>query len=324
MIKLTQLKVKLFTHNDLDGIGAAVVANHVFGKENVGIEFCGYNDIDKKFGEFIVSKQIDNYNVVFITDISLKSESIIQYIDQKASDKVMLIDHHGTAEHFNKYSWARVNELEPNPYSPCEEQNSSGTSAFYQFLIESGFYSFEENTELNEFVEMVRLWDSWDWTRTSPVTEHAMLLNTLLSTIGRWKFVDRFSENPSVMFNNTERTIVDIEVRRMKYEVRKKQESLIVMDLVVPESGIYKVGVAWVSNYISEVGNELASDNPELDFIVMINGDRLSFRGIHDEIDLGEIAKHFNGGGHPKAAGGSVDKSLLEKVAKLMLSQDEN
>jgi len=312
------LKIKLFTHNDLDGIGCGVVAKHAFG-DSVDVEYCGYDSIDTKVAEFLISPEFVATDVVFITDISVKEEALVKLIEKKASDKLMLLDHHKTATHLNQYGWAQVSENEPDPHNEGMERLSCGTTAFYNYLVENGL--LKATPELQDFVEQVRSWDTWDWTRTSPRNEQAMLLNLLLTVIGRWKFVDRFSENAEVVFNATERTLVDIEKRRIEYTVKTKQKALVERDLILP-IGTYRVGVVFAENYLSDVGNSLAEDNPHLDFIIMISsGTRLSFRGIEKGIDLGLVAKEFGGGGHPLASGASLGEEHLNKLFDIILNK---
>ena len=38
----------------------------------------------------------------------------------------------------------------------------------------------------------------------------------------------------------------------------------------------------------------------------MVNQKSISYRTTKEDIDLSEIAKHFGGGGHPKAAGAEL------------------
>ena len=45
-----------------------------------------------------------------------------------------------------------------------------------------------------------------------------------------------------------------------------------------------------------------------IDFAVVRSGEKLSFRSVKDEIDVSEIAKMYDGGGHAKAAGGKGRK----------------
>ena len=41
-------KNKLFTHCDLDGIGCAILAYFAFGRDNVDVEYCNYDDVGWK------------------------------------------------------------------------------------------------------------------------------------------------------------------------------------------------------------------------------------------------------------------------------------
>lgn len=47
------MKYKLFTHTDLDGVGCAILAYLAFGRENVDVEYCNYNDVNEKVGDHI-------------------------------------------------------------------------------------------------------------------------------------------------------------------------------------------------------------------------------------------------------------------------------
>ena len=44
--------IKLFTHQDLDGIGCAILAQLTFGK-NVDITYCNYDEVDSLVKEYI-------------------------------------------------------------------------------------------------------------------------------------------------------------------------------------------------------------------------------------------------------------------------------
>ena len=64
--------------------------------------------------------------------------------------------------------------------------------------------------------------------------------------------------------------------------------------------------------YSSELGNVLSERHPELDFIAIIKQNSVGLRCVKDKINLTEIAKHFNGGGHKKASGFPMDKIKLD------------
>ena len=71
-------------------------------------------------------------------------------------------------------------------------------------------------------------------------------------------------------------------------------------------------GFVYADRYFSEMGNRLAELHPEYDFIAMIDvgGGMVSYRTVKDDINLGELAKQFGGGGHPKSAGSRFDPTV--------------
>ncbi|QKE56542.1 DHH family phosphoesterase [Bacillus phage YungSlug] len=378
-----QKEVKHFTHIDLDAVGCALVGYYAFG-DTMDVEYCGYNNIDEKLWDFIQDGEIDNYNLVLITDITPKDKNLIKEINENYADKFLLLDHHDNedAKAFNNYSWGYVNEFEEvienkinnkcgyvkriyhreaekidrlierienseglvdedyidellikrGEYPTKLQRLSCGTTILYNYLKDKGMFDrYDEGTkaEIHELVEIVRMFDTWDWTRISKGIGHvAYQLDLLLSTIGRYKFVKRFRENPQMIFNQTEQAILEIEQKRIDRLLKDKQENLYETTLTVSEGEEwkdYKVGVVFAESYLSLIGNELAKANTHLDFIVMITpSGKLSFRCREDStIHLGrEIAPHFNGGGHPKASGGSIDKDTFERILLLAISTD--
>ena len=106
------MRVKLFTHTDLDGIGCAVLAYLSFGYENVDVEQCNYDDIDDYVEAFMEDDGLyRSYDKIFITDISV-SDSVANMIDilDRVDRRVQLFDHHGTALFLNKYDWCMIKE----------------------------------------------------------------------------------------------------------------------------------------------------------------------------------------------------------------------
>lgn len=312
------MKVKLFTHTDLDGVGCAVVGKHAFG-DALDVEYCDYHEVNQKVKSFLESDEFDDTDVIFITDISVNDTEVINLINHIASDKLLVIDHHATAESLNQFSWARVSEYEDDPLDRSKKRLSSGTSAFFFYLVKNKLLKPSE--ELLDFVEQVRSYDSWDWTRVQPKNILAYQLNMLLTLVGRYKFVERFSENPEVVFNSVESTLLEVEQKRMDLYIKSKKKKLKTKELHLSQ-GTYKVGYVFAENYISELGNELGKENPDLDFIVMLIGsDKLSFRRPDgkDHIDLGKIAKEFGGGGHPTAAGANIPPDKQLEVLRMFL-----
>lgn len=311
------MKVKLFTHTDLDGVGCAIVAKHAF--ENVDVEFCNYDEIDKKVEEFTATMQYRHYDKVFITDISV-SEKVALLIDfsmsreLEAKDKYTLIDHHATAKWLNKYEWAMVNDQEISIYPKESYMKSSGTSLFYGYLWDKYGINLPF---LLRFIELVRRYDTWDWFNKYS-DQHAKKLNDLFYIIGREKFIERMMENTNPAFSDSEELILDLEEDKISRYITSKEKEMVIKTL--GSEGV--AGIVFAEQYHSELGNHLALSHPEVDFIVLINAGekKVSYRGVKEDVHLGEMAKRrYGGGGHAKTAGSQISENQYEDVLSVVL-----
>lgn len=309
------MKIKLFTHTDLDGIGCAVVAKVAFDGL-VNVDYCRYDNIDEEVGKFFQSGEYDEYDVIFITDISV-NEEVADLINSLGKEKTYLFDHHDTATWLNEYSWANV---VPEEFDDEEErlQITSGTSLFYDwFLIHEGI--LERSAEVDEFVETVRRYDSWEWKKVYN-EEFPNKLNSLFQLLGRYQFVDRFSKKCNIDFTKTEKQLLEVERKRRKFYIQGKEKQLIKTVMAFGEEH-YSVGVVFAEQYQSELGDYLYSKYPKLDFIVMVNpgGGSVSLRSSNNGIHLGELASTRDGGGHEDAAGFPIPREeIMDFVTRLM------
>lgn len=73
-------------------------------------------------------------------------------------------------------------------------------------------------------------------------------------------------------------------------------------------------GVVFAESNISELGNVICENNPDIDFAMIINIDKsISFRTVKDNVDVSEIARSLNGGGHKKAAGAPILEDIKDR-----------
>ena len=80
------MKIKLFTHTDLDGIGCAILAYLAFRRKNVEVEYCDYSNVNDKVRDFFYNGNWDEYEQVFFTDISISNELALA-IDKKCDEE---------------------------------------------------------------------------------------------------------------------------------------------------------------------------------------------------------------------------------------------
>ncbi|MDT8862445.1 oligoribonuclease [Alkalihalobacillus sp. MEB130] len=297
---------RLYTHNDLDGVGCGILARLAFGTD-VDVRYNSVQGLDFQIERFLEQNRIDD--VLLITDLSVHSENekkIEEFV--KKGGSVTMLDHHKTALHFNDYSWASVT------VQYDDGRLAAATSLLYDYLRKQGL--LEASSSLDDFVELVRLWDTWEWEKHEVIK--AKRLNDLFFMLSIDEFeermVKRLQENESFEFDEFEEKILDMEETKIERYIRRKRRELIQTFI-----GPYCTGIVHAESYHSELGNELGKDCPHLDYIAILNagGKKISFRTIHDHVDVSEVANQFGGGGHAKASG----CSLTEEAFKLYISE---
>lgn len=304
------MKTKLFTHTDFDGVGNSILAKLAFGEENVDVEYCNYDDIDTKVKDFIVSAAYRNYDKVYITDISV-SESVAGIIDglSKLRDKVLLLDHHPTAEHLNKYEWATVRTHRIN-----SDIKTCGTEMFFGEL-----FSEDTDTALENFVETVCQYDTWRWASIGNIEPKRW--NDLLYLISRERFEEFvLGQLKKGKFEISEKyeEMLQIEQEKIDRYVEEKSEQ------IIPKSiQGYNAGIVFGEQYHSELGNRLAKMHPQYDFIVIVNpATSVSYRSIGDNVHLGkDIASVYGGGGHMNASGSQISDEIREQIINMIFGE---
>lgn len=314
------MKVKLFTHNDLDGVGCAILGKLVF-EDKIDIEYCSYDNINDKVKDFYSSYGADknNYDKVFITDISV-SEEVAQIIEWYTCPEVKLFDHHGTALNLNRYDWAKVMEEDQIYDDSGAIYKTSGTYLFFEYLREYGMFgerSLGWGLDICAFVDTVRKYDTWEWNTVFNDVKPKQW-NDLFYLYGRDRFIEMIIDKiggSRFKFSDADIMMLEITQEKIDRYIESKQKQMIEKEILN-----FKVGIVFAEQYHSEVGNVLATNNPHLDFIVLINPSySVSYRGIKDEINLGQdVAKIFGGGGHPKAAGSPISEDIKNKIIDLI------
>ena len=313
------MKSILFTHNDLDGVGCAILGKLVF--DNIDIVICrNPQDCTAKIMKEFSSHGFKEYDRIFVTDISFE-KAIVENdkLFGVLNKKLRLFDHHATAiwllEYFPK---AVIREIDFNG------KNVSGTSLFHDYLVET--YKMSPRPF---FVEQVRLYDTWDWKKGSSLFPRYLYL--LHSAKGTSYFVDTFVErlgkrdvNELNIFNQYERDIIEYEENRNSKEIDRN-----LYNVVKVQTGQYSLGVINVTTGdFSALGNKICTEYG-LDIAFMFNTTTggISVRTARENLDLGALMKRANlGGGHAQAAGGNFGEEFITNmvtlVTKRLLGED--
>ncbi|MGP4082920.1 DHH family phosphoesterase [Pseudalkalibacillus sp. R45] len=300
---------KLFTHNDLDGVGCGIVAKIAFGNE-IDVRYNSVMGLDFQVERFLERKdEKQNKDLtLYITDLSV-NEKNEKALDEFAREggKVQLIDHHKTALHFNDYDWGYVKVEYDDGRLAC------ATSLIYGYLVHHQL--LEPSAALEKFVELVRQYDTWEWEQNDNLK--AKQLNDLFFMVSIDEFVEKMVPRLERMdhfeFDEFEQKLLEMEEDKIERYIRRKKR-----ELVQTFVGDYCTGIVHAESYHSELGNELGTANRHLDYITILNmgGRKISFRTIHDDVDVSAVAGYFGGGGHAKAAGCSMNEESYEIYAR--------
>lgn len=300
---------QLFSHNDLDGVGCGIVAKLAFGNK-INVKYLPVGALDYQVASYLEKEAAasSKETILFITDLSVNEENekkIDEFVRQ--GGRVTLIDHHKTASHLNQYDWGHVTVQYDNGRLTC------ATSLLYDFLI--GEKQLERSDALDEFVELVRQYDTWEWDVNNNMK--AKQLNDLffMTTIDEFeeRMINRLETHSHFQFSEFEEKLLAIEEDKIERYIRRKNRE-IVQVFMKP----YFAGIVHAESYHSELGNALGKEHEHLDYIVILNlGSRkISFRTVHDHVDVSTIASKLGGGGHAKASGSRLTEQGFETYVR--------
>ena len=305
------MRIKLFSDACIDGTSCGILGRLAFG-DDIDIKYTSPNKINNDIKKYIDNKDYENYEITFITDLSVNEENaerIHNSVDNPDKIPFFIIDHHETAEWLNKYHWCRV-EVEG-------EKVNCGASLFYDYLIEKKY--LQDSINLYQFIELARKYDTWIWKKENNI--EPKLWNDLMYIIGREDFIEstidkiKFSYTKGTLLQLTqnEREMIEYNQKKIDKYIEMKAKNIINMNVFQ-----YNAGIVFAEQYFSELGDKLGETFPEFDLIAMINmsTQTISYRTQRDDVNLGDIAKKLGGGGHQKAAGSPINniEDFLKRI----------
>lgn len=303
--------IRLFSHTDLDGYGCNIVMKALVSQSTVIATNMNYEENNEIVKNYILSGEYKNYRCTFITDISV-NEEVAELIDKTKDLRLVLLDHHPTAEWLNKYDWANV------CVNNCFEK-TSGTELLFNFLVSSDGCVEDWNyfREIHDLVKQVKRYDTWLW-KEKYNDDTPKKLNDLFYILGYDKFYSSLKENNfNVKFLIHDYSyLLENQQKKIDKYIEKKNKEIIGCPI-----RDYNVGVVFANQYQSELGNRLSELNPQYDLIAMIGENTVSYRTTKEDVDCGEFAKLFNGGGHLKAAGSEINEEQKNKIIDLLFDK---
>lgn len=316
-------KILLFSHeSDIDGLGCVVLAKLAFKN----LDYVLLPDIRKlelTFREYIQSDKLANYDRIYVTDLALYDPALTMVEESSLKDRVLVFDHHKMAikDNMDRYSFTTIIEEE-------NDRNRCGTELFYDYLVKNNL--LVSTPALEEFVELTRLEDTWEWKKYGEIGVNAHDLAFLLNIIGKDSYIKNMISR--LLSNQEHFFLSDYEkslVQNKKNEYNNKiKEILSTAEYYVDEFGNKFCAVFSDYEYRNDLAEYIVKEgNPkQVSYIIVVAMDKgeygqKSYRKVVDSFDVNEIAMTHGGGGHPGAAAVVIREEQKEHA--LTLTKDK-
>lgn len=302
------MKILIFTHEaDIDGMGGAILGNLAFEKSDYVL--CETHSINAQVMKTINNKTIYNYDLVFVTDLCIRKEVIaIIENDERLRNIFFVFDHHKSEIADDTLNCSFINLIVENDEGKC-----SGTSLFYDFLLQRGDLNKED--KITYLVELIRRYDTWEW-KTKYNDEMPLKLKVLFDILGKEEFISNVSNK--IKMDEELFTIQELDLIESKTEEIKHKVKSIISEIKIKIIEGLRVGIIYnmVYEYRNEVAETLREGEYNISYVILIMKDKnsVSFRSIETKNDVGIIAQNLGGKGHKEAASCPLSEKFYEFI----------
>lgn len=281
------MHVLIFTDNDLDGAGSALLLNRLFtGHDVITVETTEFSILNEFKNRW---NTLDHFDKIFVCDLSLDGEQA-EAINR---DNVVVVDHHSNhVVHKEKYTKAKT-ILED--YSSCTK------------LIADKFGAkLNLNDDLHALIDLIDRYDSWNF--DFPKELEPARLNAIHYTYNKPKW-EKFNES----FKDGLHEYTPHEKGAIKLFFKNFVENL-ENPRFTGKVKDYSIMSTFVQSNINEVAAYLLNKY-EVDIVILVNLDRkvVSFRKAKGcKADLSVLAENLcEGGGSHNLAGGKLTEKFM-------------
>lgn len=301
----------LVTHGDLDGAGAAVIAETIY---KISFTFfADYTTIDSYLFNFISSKKDEKDVELLIADIC-PSQSVCEELNKVSENfKVKLFDHHKTRQWATQYPWATFDPMK------------SGTKLLHEYVSTTATEGWRH--VLSHYLDFVEAVDAWDlWKLDSPHRARGEQLNALFKFLRTQEFIPLFVKNPEADKEEPIKTLLEYLEKEKQHIIKRAISTCEKSPIVRRDSLGHMYMIIFTTDYVSEVCHAILNhpDFNDLHFILAYSplAETCSLRA-KGAIDVSEIAKKLGGGGHKDAAGfhypvrAHIEENIFKLIAQI-------
>lgn len=298
-------KILLVSHDDMDGYGPEILLRKAF--KNLDVLHVSNKDMDLAILNTL--ERANQYDHIFITDISCSQQTADEIVASEYLDKYILLDHHKTAT-IAEYPFCVIpleNPVDSFSARFYSEKNTtgtpSGTSLTLDFLYH--FNLLDEDKFAEEIAFTIEAFDTWDWKNVFGNYDIAFRLSQLFWAIGGERFVKGFATK-TTLFSDTDTLILEIEDEKIETYC-KTHKSRVIEFVQTIDGKSYECAYAFSTSYHTNFFSYMEKEFPNKDIYIIDDGTTYSFRTRKDDVDVSVIAKKLGGGGHTQAAGAPHD-----------------
>lgn len=334
--------IKLFTHNDLDGIGCIIITKLAYPDYVVDYTICDPNPnkpnyIDTELNKVLLSNEVNKYERIIVSDLCYSVDminSVYNYNEEAKYRKetnisilnpsacIEVYDHHKTNAYFSSKEYSKFMGKFSLYCDDKEEIPTCGTMILCEELIPA----IEANESIYQYAEVVRLYDTWDWAK-KPDDKYSIIakrqnmifnfltpesyIREMLRILRNYDGASLINAVWSLYFEEIYTNILD---KTQKY-IDEKVKSMIKLNSVINGRN-YTFGYISAEDHQSMIGNAACNMNKDIDFCVIQSGKTFSLRSVKDDIDVSVIASLYGGGGHYHAAGFMISSDIYNIAIK--------
>lgn len=254
--------------------------------------------------------------MIFVTDLWLEDPMLTKVAnDEKLNDKFFVFDHHKSALEgdYNKYSFTTI-KISDNK-GLC-----SGTSLYYEWLIEKGFLDKNSKT-IRDFSELTRRYDAWEW-KNKYNDELPHKLTLLFDIVGCYCYINLIykklaeSGDDEFKFNELEETLINNKIVDVKEKLISYANKVYYKEVLGLKAGIVFIDY----EYRNDLVEYFRENDFEMDFVILISLSygTISYRTIKSGVNVRLIAEKFNGKGHDVAASSPISGEKFDKIIELL------
>ena len=285
----------IFTHNDLDGLVSALVAQ--VAMPDADVYFCDYGGLAE-----LVRQRFDRYDTIWLTDLSLRDQDFFDDLREADLDEVCWFDHHASSA---PQAWMTECRI-PTDGSQC------AADVVRQYVEEQGHELPLPLQTLSDYAHDVDL-----WIRKLDASQD---FNDILGTMPVQDLYDELQDDLGRVYHWTASMTAACEATQAARRRSRELAEATSVWLDLPSGEKLRACCCWGS--VSEIGDELGDPHTLvilLDMRSLEKGQvKYSFRTQSETLPADRIAERLGGGGHPKASGAPLEIGIMKALSQAL------